>query len=136
MKESYEEELLATRFGLLRRAGYGNVSGLSVREEGVAGQPLSSEIFTFVCRPCSDKGKAMPKASSWARRPQDTAESENLSMRPYSNRENREIPEVPMPNLGAGRLGKVHDHKPSMHASGKSGGLVVPSKQGEQTGRS
>jgi hypothetical protein len=67
MKESYEEEL-AIRFGLPRRAGRGNVSGLSVREEGLAGQPLSSEIITFVCGPCSDKGKAMPQASSWARR--------------------------------------------------------------------
>ena len=68
MKESYEEEL-ATRFGLLRRAGRGNTFGLSVRDEGLAGQPLSSEIFTFVCRPCSDKGKATPRASSWARPP-------------------------------------------------------------------
>ena len=67
MKESYEEDL-ASRFGLQRRAGYGNVSGLSVRAEGSAGQPLSSEIITSVCRPCSDRGKAMPRASSWARR--------------------------------------------------------------------
>jgi hypothetical protein len=33
MKESYEEDL-ASRFGLQRRVGYGNVCGLSVREEG------------------------------------------------------------------------------------------------------
>ena len=49
MKESYEEDL-ASRFGLQRRAGYGNVSGLSVRAEGSAAQPLSSEIITSVCR--------------------------------------------------------------------------------------
>jgi len=64
----------------------------------------------------------------------DTAESENLSMRQHSNRENREIPEVPMPNGGAGRLGKVNDHTPNMHASGKSDGLVVPTKQANKTG--
>jgi hypothetical protein len=64
----------------------------------------------------------------------DTAESENLSMRQDSNRENRESPEVPMPNGGAGRLGKVHDHAPNMHASGKSDRLVVPTKQANKTG--
>ena len=64
----------------------------------------------------------------------DTAESENLSMRHYSNRENREIPEVPMPNAGAGRLGKVNDRTPNMHASGKSDGLVVPKKQANKIG--
>jgi hypothetical protein len=67
MKESYEEDL-ASRFGLQRRAVYGNVLGLSVREEGLAGQPLSSEIITSVCRPCPDRGKAMPRASSSVRR--------------------------------------------------------------------
>jgi len=67
MKESYEEDL-ANRFGLQRRAGNGNVSGLSVRVEGYAGQLLSSEINTFVCRPCPDKGKAISRASLSARR--------------------------------------------------------------------
>jgi len=33
MKESYGEDL-ASRFDLQRRAGYGNVSGLSVRQGG------------------------------------------------------------------------------------------------------
>ena len=54
MKESYEEDL-ANRFGLLRRTGNGNVSGLSVRGEGLAGPPTQrvpgSEIITSVCRP-------------------------------------------------------------------------------------
>ena len=63
-----------------------------------------------------------------------TAESENLSMRQHSNRENREIPDVPMPNGGVGRLGKVHDHTLNMHASGKSDGLVVPTKQANKAG--
>ena len=54
---SYEEEL-ANHFGLQRRAGIGNDASLSVRAEGNAGQLVSSDITKFVCRPCSDLGKA------------------------------------------------------------------------------
>ena len=50
MKESYEEEL-ATHFGLQRRAGNGNVSGLSVRAEGSAGRAIE---LRNACRPCPD----------------------------------------------------------------------------------
>lgn len=57
MKESYEEGL-ADHFGLQRRGGCGNVSVLSVRAKGNAGQPVSSEITTFACRPRPDFGKA------------------------------------------------------------------------------
>ena len=64
MKESYEE-VLAKHFGLRRRARGGDVSGLSVHAEGIAGQQLSSEIITSVCRPCPDRGKATLHASRW-----------------------------------------------------------------------
>ena len=67
MKESYEEDL-ANRFGLQRRGDCGNNVVLSVRTEGQAGQLLSSEITTFACRPCPDKGKATSRASLSARR--------------------------------------------------------------------
>ena len=69
MKESYEENL-ANYFGLQRRGDCGNKVVLSVRSEGQAGQPLSSEITTFACRPCPDKGKATLRASLLARRQQ------------------------------------------------------------------
>jgi len=57
MKVSYEEEL-ATCFGLQRRGGFGNGIVLSVRAKGNAGQLLSSEITTSVCRSCPDREKA------------------------------------------------------------------------------
>jgi hypothetical protein len=56
MKEPYEEGL-AIHLGPESYAGDGNIAG--VARTGVhAGQPLSSEIISAVCRPCSDKGKA------------------------------------------------------------------------------
>ena len=57
MKVSYEEGL-ANHFGLQRRGESGDRSVLSVRAKGNAGQPLSSEITTSVCRSCLDKEKA------------------------------------------------------------------------------
>lgn len=80
MKVSYEERL-AIDFGLRRRCDCGNNVVLSVRSGGSAGQLLSSEILTFVCRPCSDKGKATSYRSSFGKIDRDTAESGNLSMR-------------------------------------------------------
>ena len=45
-----------------------------------AGQPLSSEITTSACRPCPDKGKAIPGAPL-GEGFSGAAESETLSMR-------------------------------------------------------
>ena len=55
----------------------------------------------------------------------DTAESENLSMRQHSNRENREIPLV-SDSAESERSANVSDSKADMHADGKSHGSVVP----------
>jgi len=69
------------------------------------------------------------------RKPTDDAtESETLSMDGRPPRGNRETPEAPTPNGGAGRLGKVHDQKPNMHVSGESDGLIVPKKQANKAG--
>ena len=54
-----------------------------------------------------------------------TAESENLSMRQHSNRENREIPLV-SDSAESERSANVSDGKADMHADGKSHGSVVP----------
>ena len=89
MKESYREDV-AGHSGLEPYAGDGNVAGVaSVR--GNAGQPLSSEIITSVCRSCPDLEKA---TSSWplcGEVATDTAESKTLCMRRHPKRENREI---------------------------------------------
>ena len=55
----------------------------------------------------------------------DTAESENLSMRQDSNRENREIPLV-SDSIETERSANVSDGKADKHVDGKSDGSVVP----------
>jgi hypothetical protein len=64
MKESYEEDL-ANHFGLQRRGGCGNNVVLSVRAEGQAGKPLSSEIIRSSRSPLriSDLAKTYCQAS-------------------------------------------------------------------------
>ena len=89
MKESYREGL-ASRSGLEPYAGDGNVAG-AASARGNAGQPLSSEIITFVCRSCPDSEKAISSLPLYGEVVTDTAESENPSMCRHSKRENREI---------------------------------------------
>jgi hypothetical protein len=55
----------------------------------------------------------------------DTAESENLSMRQDSDRENREIPLV-SDSAESERFANVSDGTANMYADGKSHGSVVP----------
>ena len=89
MKESYREDL-ASSSGLNPYADGGNVVGVaSVR--GDAGQPLSSDIITLVCRSCHVMEKAISSVPHYGKAPKDTAESKTLSMCRNSKRENREI---------------------------------------------
>jgi hypothetical protein len=89
MKESYRESL-ASYSGLEPYAGDGNIAGVA-SARGNAGQPLSSEITTFVCRSCSDMEKATSSMPLFGEAATDAAESENLCMRRRPKRENREI---------------------------------------------
>ena len=89
MKESYREDL-ASHSGLEPYADDGNIVGVA-SARGNAGQPLSSEITTFVCRPCLTVEKATSPLPLHGEAETDTAESENLSMCRHSKRENREI---------------------------------------------
>jgi hypothetical protein len=73
MKESYKEDL-ANHFGLEPYAGDGNVAGVA-SARGNAGQLLSSEITTLVCRSCPDLEKATSSPPLMARWQTDTAES-------------------------------------------------------------
>ncbi len=63
MKESYRENL-ASRSGLKPYAGDGDIVGVA-SARGNAGQPLSSEITTAVCRSCPVKGKAPSSLPFW-----------------------------------------------------------------------
>ena len=89
MKESYREDL-ASSSGLEPYAGDGNIAGVA-SARGNAGQPLSSDIITFVCRSCPDSEKAISSLPLFGKASTDTAESENLCMRQHPKRENREI---------------------------------------------
>ena len=89
MKESYREDL-ASYSGLEPYAGDGNIAGVA-SARGNAGQPLSFEITTFVCRSCPDVEKATSSAPLFGEALTDAAESVNLCMRRHSKRENREI---------------------------------------------
>ncbi len=56
MKEPHGKEV-ANRYNPESCAGDGNIAGEALTGAH-AGQPLSSEIKSSVCRPCSDVGKA------------------------------------------------------------------------------
>ena len=99
MKVSYKEGL-ANNLGLQRRCDCGNNVVLSVRVEGNVGQLLSSEILTFACRSYPVREKATSSPPILARWSADAAESQDLSMRGHSRRENREIPWASMPEGG------------------------------------
>ena len=88
MKESYREDL-ASHSGLEPHAGGGNSAGAAA-ERGSAGQPLSSEIISFVRRSCSHMEKATPTVPQEGEVLEGTAESETLSMYGRSKHENRE----------------------------------------------
>ena len=89
IKESYRENL-ASYSGLEPYAGDGNMAGVA-SARGSAGQPLSSEITTSVCRSCPDLEKATSSVPLFGEAAADAAESENLCMRRHPKRENREI---------------------------------------------
>ena len=107
MKESHREEV-ASHSGLEPYAGDGNVAGVA-SARGNAGQPLSSEIITSVCRSCPDLEKATSSTPLWGEVSADAAESETLCMRRHPKRENREILWVSVGQRGmfaAGRNGQ------------------------------
>ena len=99
MKESYREDL-ASHSGLEPYAGDGNIAGVA-SARGNAGQPLSSEITTSVCRSCPDREKATSSMPIFGEAATDAAESKNLCMRRRPKRENREILSVFTPNTVA-----------------------------------
>ena len=104
MQESYREDL-ASSSGLEPYAGDGNIAGVA-SARGNAGQPLSSEIITSVCRSRPDVEKAISSMPLIGEASADAAESENLCMRGHSKRENREIPRVSNVPRHTGTAGK------------------------------
>ncbi len=132
MKESYEEDL-ADHFGLQRRGDSDDGMVLSVRVKGNAGQPLSSEINTSVCRSCSASGEGDIGRTAIGKVRANTAESTTLCMRGNPKRENREIPSV-SESTDSERSENVTDGNTDMYADGKSDGPIVPAKRTNKTG--
>ncbi len=131
MKESYRENL-ASCSGLEPYAGEGNVASVA-SARGSAGQPLSSEIITSVCRSCPDVEKATTPVPLLGEALANAAESENLCMCRHSKRENREIPSV-SESTGSERSENVTDGNTDVYADGKSDGPIVPAKRTNKTG--
>ncbi len=92
MKESYRENL-ASSSGLEPYAGVGNLAGVALAR-GSVGQPTQrvpgSEIIHTACRSRPDTEKTTSPLPYYGEAVVDVAESETLSMRRHSKRENRE----------------------------------------------
>ena len=133
MKESYGQGL-ATRPGPESCAGHGNRTGEALT--GVhAGQPLSSEIISPACRPCSVRGKATLLGDVNRKSLINAAESKTLSMCGNSLRGNRETLEAPA-SQDAGRSEKAYGRTAGMHVSRESDGPIVPQKRANKDGSS
>ena len=117
MKEPYKKGV-AIHLGP-ESCAFGREAGGEALTGGHAGQPSSSEITTPACRPGPDKGKATPGTTPSEPFP-DAAESETLSMRGSSMRENRETSGTPVP-WGAGRSGKTKVSDTMKGGIGKTG---------------
>jgi hypothetical protein len=98
-----------------------------------AGQPLSSEITTSACRPRPDRGKATSGVPQREGHP-GAAESETLSMRGSSMRENRETPGTPLPVTARDGWRRPSGRTSSVHVPGESDDLIVPTKRANKVG--
>jgi RNA-directed DNA polymerase len=134
MKEPYGEGP-ASHTGPESCGGGGDAPAEALTGEH-AGQPLSSEITTSVCRPCPDRGKAIRAVPLSRKARSGTAESETLRMRGRSMHENREIPAAPDGRRPSGRSGKACGRTPDMYAAGRSdigiAPVIVPNKAGSR----
>ncbi len=132
MKESYGK-------GLANRPGPESCAGIR-KEAGEAltgahaGQPLSSEITLIGVPTSSPEGEGHRKADA-KREPADhAAESQTLSMREHSMRENRETPSTPSADGGEGRREKAFCQASRVHVLGESDDLIVPTKRANKVG--
>jgi RNA-directed DNA polymerase len=100
-----------------------------------AGQPLSSEITLIGVLTPSPEGEGHRKADA-KREPADhAAESQTLSMREHSMRENRETPGTPLAGGGEGRREKAFCQASRVHVLGESDDSIVPTKQANNDGQ-
>ena len=132
MKEPYKQGV-ANQLDPESCAGGREVAGEALTGAH-AGQPLSSEITLIGVPTSSPEGEGHRKADA-KREPADhAAESQTLSMREHSMRENRETPAIPLSVGGGGRSEKAASLTSGMHVAGESDDLIVPAKQANKVG--
>jgi group II intron reverse transcriptase/maturase len=133
MQEPHKKGL-ANHLGPESCAGGRKVVGEALTGED-AGQPLSSEITSTGVPTSWNEGEGNTKSDAIRKPLFDAAESETLSMRGSSMRENRETPAVPLTVGGEGRSEKAASLTSGMHVAGESDDLVVPAKQANKVGQ-
>ncbi len=99
-----------------------------------AGQPSSREIIESGVPTLLTEAEGNTMDGVTGKPYMDSARSETLCMRGNSLHRNREIPQVPVTDVGTGRPVKVDDRTTGMHACGKSDGCIVPRKPPNKDG--
>jgi hypothetical protein len=99
-----------------------------------AGQPWSSEITSTGVPTLCNGGEGHTVNRACRERFTDAAESETLSMRGRSMRENRETPSASSTHRGEERSEKSGCSTSDRHAVGESDDLIVPAKRANKAG--
>lgn len=119
--------LLKTPSGLLLWAVDSKVKGEALT--GVrTDQPLSGEISLSGTSTLLSEAEGHTEGGTMRQPSLGPAPSETLRTCGNSVHGNREIPQVPSPDGGVGRIGKAKSHTPVMKACGKSDACIVPKK--------
>ena len=92
------------------------------------GQPLSGEIEMSGTPTLLTEAEGNTEGGVRREPSFGSAPSETLCTCGNSLHGNREVPGIPSPDGGDGRLGKAKCHTPDVHVSGKSDGCIVPRK--------
>src|ERR1700736_1409485 len=134
MKESHRKDLARHRDP--ESCGGGRKADGEALTGAHAGRVLSCEITSSGVPTLSTQAEGNTTGGAPGKSLVDPAQSKTLRMRGNSLHGNREIPRAPAADGSAGRLGKVLDHTPGMHAGGKSDDRIVPKKPPNKDTRS
>jgi hypothetical protein len=132
MKEPHKKGL-ANHLGPESCADDRKVVGEALTGED-AGQPLSSEITSIGVPTSCYEGEGHTKGDAIRKSLFDAAESETLSMRGSSMRENRETPEAPLPATARAGWRRPLGRTSSTYAPGESDDLIVPTTRANKVG--
>jgi RNA-directed DNA polymerase len=99
-----------------------------------AGQPLSSEITSIGVPTSYDEGEGHRETGVIGKPAAHAAESETLSMRENSMRENRETPAMSLAVGVKDRPEKASSHTSGVNVAGESDDPIVPTKRANKVG--